>query len=333
MRTFAVVLTLSGVAYADAPVDKATAEALFMRAKEREKAGDAVAACPLYEGSYRADPQLGALLNLANCHEQVGKLATAWAEFREAVELAKRRADYRSDYAQRRADALAPRVSWIVIRAAPASGLVVRRDATDVTLVIGQELPIDPGTYAVTASAPAHAPWTASVTISTPGTHAVVDVPALAEEATREVPAVVAPPAPAPVAVDRVPPSRAPRPAPPPSPQDHPSRLPYVVGGAGVVVLATGLVFGGRAYSQWNDSRDPSRCDARNVCSAEGTQLIADARQSATLATYLVAGGGAVIATSVVWWAITRHRGDETSPRVVPEVGPGAVGLSVGGAF
>lgn len=338
MRTRAVLLLalVHGVAYADVTVDKATAEALFMRAKQLDKAGDAAAACPLYEGSYRADPQLGALLNLANCHEQIGKLATAWAEFREATEIARRRGDARTDYARRRADELAPRVSWLAIHAVTTPGTTITRDALDVTQIVGQELPIDPGTYVISATAPQREPWSTTVTITTPGTHAVVDIPALVDVAP------VTPLAPKESAAPGVPDSAAAVTKIESAPAttsvartDVPrgsSRWPFVVGGAGIVMVATGLGFGAHAYSQWNESRDVSLCDTRNVCNADGERLIASARRSATLGTYFVVGGGVIVATSVAWWALTRSRA-ASRLEVAPQVTSTVVGIVASGRF
>ena len=335
MKRAVVVLVLvvlaEQVAIADVAVDKATAEALFLRAKELEKASDFASACPLYEGSFRADPQLGALLNLANCHEQVGKLATAWAEFREGHELARRRDDARVEFARKRAEALAPRVSWLVIRAPSVSGLVVRRDTHDVTLVLGQELPIDPGTYRVSANAPDHVAWTTTVEISAPGTHAVVDVPPLAAVPTEPPPPSSTQPS---VPAPRTPVAVAARARPTDAPRTRTtSRMPLVLGGAGLVVAGTGLVFGARAFSSWNASRDPSVCDVHDVCNAEGQELVASAQNSATVATYLVAGGGALVATAVVWWVIARSTESEPPVEVTPSVATDAVGVAVSGRF
>src|SRR5262245_18824387 len=77
--------------------DSATAQAAFTQADALAKQGKWAEACPLYEASYQADPQLGALLYLAECHERIGKTATAWAEFNDAIDLARQRGDVRED--------------------------------------------------------------------------------------------------------------------------------------------------------------------------------------------------------------------------------------------
>ncbi len=115
MRCLAVaslVLAAAGVARAD---DVAIAQGLYDEAKRLVETGDYVKACPLYAASFKADPQLGVLLNLADCNEHVGKIATAWGEFRDAAGRARRGGDNREAYANTRADALAPRVAHLTI--------------------------------------------------------------------------------------------------------------------------------------------------------------------------------------------------------------------------
>jgi len=89
--------------------DSAAADALFQSAKQlmgQQKYADA---CPKFEASYKLDKTLGTLLNLADCHEKLGKVASAWAEWGEAADRATREGDSRADYATKRRNALASR--------------------------------------------------------------------------------------------------------------------------------------------------------------------------------------------------------------------------------
>jgi hypothetical protein len=175
--------------------DEATARVAFERAEELQKAGKWAEACPLYEASYRDDPQLGALLHLAACHEQIGKLATAWSEFTDAAELAHNAHDPRADAAKQAADALAARLAHvhIVPPLEPIDGLIVKRDDVDVTALLGTDIAVDAGAHAIVASAPGRVTWKHTISIVDQPSTVTVSLPAL--DKAPDEPTVV-PPAP-----------------------------------------------------------------------------------------------------------------------------------------
>ena len=335
--------------------DKLTAQALFARAKQLELQGNPTEACPLYEASYRADPQLGAFLNIANCHELVGQTGTAWAEFREAIELATRRQDPRVDYARRRVAALTPRLVKLRIDTGDVPhGFSVRRDAIDVTGLLGEELVVDPGSYALEATAPGRLGWIATIDVLREGETQRVQIPALLPERTASsapsafdpspheapVPQVrPAPPSPlATTAASRSPSSNVDAPARKISRVTPPFQarrtVAFIVGGAGLAVTAIGAGFGLHAYREWQASRDPSECDATNICSASGLMHIASARSSATRSTWLLgAGGGLVVAATVVWLTAPSREQPATRTVVAPVLDPSAPGVMVSGRF
>jgi hypothetical protein len=177
-RPFALaILCIARVALAD----EATARVAFERAEDLRKAGNWVEACPLYEASYRDDPQLGALLHLAACHEQIGKLATAWSEFTDAVELAHNTRDAREQAAKQAADSLAARLAHvhIVPPLVPIAGLSVKRDDVDITPLLGTDIAVDAGDHAIVASAPGRITWTHSISIVDQPSTMTVSIPAL----------------------------------------------------------------------------------------------------------------------------------------------------------
>ncbi len=106
-------------------------------------------------------PQLGVLLYLANCHEHIGLIATAAAEFDDAAELAHRKGDNREAVAQAHADALKPRLAHLHLAppATPIPGLVVLRDGIDISVLVGTDMPTDPGEHEIVATAPGRIEW------------------------------------------------------------------------------------------------------------------------------------------------------------------------------
>jgi len=171
-----VAIASGGTARADDPI----AATAFNQATELEKQGKWAEACPLYETSYHADPQIGVLLHLAICHEQIGRLASAWSEFTDAADLAHTRNDPREATARARASALAPKLAKLYLAppSKPIAGMVVRRDGVEITALVGTTMPIDPGNHEIVVSAPGYLDWTHEVTI-TGQTTTPIDIPML----------------------------------------------------------------------------------------------------------------------------------------------------------
>jgi len=146
------------LARADPDAD-AEAQTLFDEGRTLMKEGKFSEACPRLEKSQRLSPHGGTLLNVAACHERQGRIATAWVEFQQALTAA--RADGKDDrarLAQERIDVLQPRLPWIQIDVAdPAARdelTVALDDGTVPPAAWGKEMPIDPGTHRIVATAP-----------------------------------------------------------------------------------------------------------------------------------------------------------------------------------
>src|SRR4051795_11986152 len=92
----ALALTLAAPARAG---DSAAAEALFQQAKMLTEQQRYDEACPKFAASYKLDKTLGTLLNLADCEEHIDHVASAWAHWGEAVELAQKTGDKRDSFA------------------------------------------------------------------------------------------------------------------------------------------------------------------------------------------------------------------------------------------
>ena len=68
---------------------RATAEALFQQAAQLMDQKRFSEACEKFAASQELDSGLGTMLYLADCYEQAGRTASAWALFREAEDAAR----------------------------------------------------------------------------------------------------------------------------------------------------------------------------------------------------------------------------------------------------
>jgi hypothetical protein len=152
--------------------DPAAAQAMFDEAKQLVAAGKLAEACPKFLTSFKLDPKPGAAVNLADCYEKNGQVASAWARYLEAASLAQRAGQAeREQYARQHAAALEPRLARLVIvAAAPPPGLEVRRDGAGIdTTMLGVGVPVDPGKHQVEARAPGKKTWSKEVEVPAGG--------------------------------------------------------------------------------------------------------------------------------------------------------------------
>jgi hypothetical protein len=321
---FAAVMTgaVAQRAHSQSSDANAVADQLFNQARELAKANRWTEACPKFEASLRAAPSLGTRLNLADCYEHIGKLASAWGMFRDAIELATKAGDKRRDYAKKQADALAPRLPKLTISMPehPPAGLVVARDGAPIDAgALGVALYVDPGAHAITASAPGFEAFTQTVTLAE-GKAEMLALPALTA-------APVPPQAPneGHVATSQ------------PELVISPTRkyVAIAMGAAGVASIGVGLLFGSKASSAYHDTK--TLCGSNLVCGtddyARGQQLIRDTRSDATISTVLVAAGGAAIVTSAVVWLTGRRPREHETAQMVPVIYDRGSGLAVTGRF
>jgi serine/threonine-protein kinase len=175
------VLGLASPAWGAGGQDAAAADALFNEAKALAAAGDFEHACPKFIESHRLGPSAGTLLNIGNCYEKLGKLASAYGAFREAEVLARNRDDgTRQAEAVRRAEILAPQLAKLAITVPPAArvpGFELKKDGS----VVGEgqwgsSLPADVGYHEIVATAPGYKQWSSTIRIDTNGSSASVQV-------------------------------------------------------------------------------------------------------------------------------------------------------------
>jgi hypothetical protein len=281
-------------------------------------------ACLKYAESQRLDPQLGTLLHLADCLEKNGQTASAWASFREAVEVAEKRNDPRREAAEQRITALVPRLSKLQIEA-PAGmdpgSLQIKRDNVVVGKALwGAPVPTDPGPHTITASAPGLRPWTGSVIVKADGSTTVVKVPELESEV---------PKSPETSAIPTAEPTTTPRPEPKPNPTQHadqpstpgPRRWPaFVAGGVGLVGVGVGTVFGLSSKSKRDEAEQ--FCDGNACTDQRGVDLKDEAITAGNVSTVAFIVGGVGLAAGAVLWI--------TAPSPAPATSGGRLRVGLG---
>ena len=295
--------------------DAAAAESLFRKGKELLGQKRYDEACPLFEASMKAEPSVGAVLNLALCREHQGRTATAWAKYQEAASLAAQKGQTKRERgARERAKKLEGLLSKLTIEvAAPPDGLVVKRnDVVVVAESFSLAIPVDPGQHRVVATAPNHKPWTKTLTVGADKDQQTVVIPALEEGSSEGAGGGM-----------------------------HTRKIVgFIVGGAGLVLAGIGTAFGVVVIGD-NDEicSDASLCpDPDNVCSEEGKKRRDALQVKANIATGGVALGSAAVITGLVL-VLTAPSVDaaaeEPGPAAIllPSVGPGWAGLTLTGRF
>lgn len=317
--------------------DPAAAESLFVEAQRLLAAGNAAAACPKLEESQRLDPTGATALSLARCLEQIGKTASAWASYQEALAFARKKgAIAREKEIEGRLAAIAPDVPKLTVTVPPEvaklRGLRITRG--DVAMGEGQwgsPLAVDPGPLVLVATATGRRSWTSELTIEK-GRSVQVTVPLLEVEPAANAPgtasptpsASVSPPGPT------IPPASA-------SPSQTPAASPaapertwgYVATGVGVAFAATGGYFVWRRATYTDDAE---RLCGSSTCGADNhTRALDKSREAGRAGTFALASFGA----SALGLGLGVYLLARPAPRVsvVPSVDARVAGATLSGAF
>jgi len=329
------LITASSLASAD------DAGAAFQRAQTAWKAGRIHEACQAFEQSEKLAARLETELGLASCYEQDGKPVSA-------ARVYKLGADKDTDDARRKASLakatrLAARAAKLRFAINPApQGLVVTVDGVEVPA--DQDAPVDTGPHEVVASAPG---FEGHVTVPVDREKAIVDVIVRMQpkaEAPRPAPPA---PAPAPVAQPRAVPAPAeaaalaPRAAvtTPPTrddaPASHRKRNGYLIGGAGVALVATAGVLYALSSSKYDDEQalcPGSTC--KNLADVDRAHSLID--DSRTYSGIAIGAGVVGIAAIAVggYFVLTRDPNrDLESNHVTASVGNGGGTIGYAGRF
>jgi hypothetical protein len=328
----------TGIAWSD---DRESAQQLFREGKALMATGAFAEACPKFAAAATLSATAGVRLNLGDCYDKLGRTASAWTRYTEALSLAEKAGDRAAvELARGRLAALKPRLSYLQVRVAsdPSSqGLAIRRDgeALDPS-AWGTPVPVDPGAHEVAASAQGRAPWATTVTVTSAGEQTVV-VPVLSPvpaEANSDVtPAATPPPEPrAPVL-----PSEDAEPKPRngifSGPGGTQRALAAVGAGLGVAGLAVGSYFGATMLSrksEYEQHQSPTGRCADLECQTASHDAIA-AGNAATIA---FVAGGVLLGAGVLLWS-TAPRGSTAGAQVavVPALGPLGANISATGSW
>ena len=270
------------------------AESLFREALTLMDQGAYARACPKLEESERLDPGGGTILNLARCYEGEGRIASAWAAYREGLGYANRdHRDERVRFARERLESLEPRLPKLVLRlpSEAAEGLTLFVDDLQLgAAALDAPQPVDPGVHKIRATAPGRQDYSTTVK--------------LVERESREI--AIPPLAPA------APDSNAPNwsaPTPPPVRESSDGSTQRILGGTtfgvGAAAVVTGVVFGLLALDA--NSTANSLCPGNNPCGdSNGVSASERAHSFGTVSTVsLIAGAVLVIGGGVVF--LTAH--------------------------
>lgn len=309
----AIVATLFAAtpsARAGGVADQVAGVAMFQEGKKLASAGDFEHACPKFVEAERLFPTTGTLLNLGDCYEKTGKLASAWGAFKQAEIMARNAGDTdRQEEAAKRARAIEGSLSKLTISVAGSSGVMleVRRDGGIVGEgQLGTAVPVDAGEHLIEVTAPGRQKWTAKVQVDAGGINVAVNIPALPPEMKADVAAEG-------------------------SWWGAQRSAGVGVGGVGLVGLVVGAVFGARAISNNNASKEQCSPIDPSFCNDLGLSLRHDAKAAGTVSTVGIVAGAALVAGGVVLMVTAPGAGKKEAARLelVPGVGVGEAGMTL----
>lgn len=287
LTSILVLGTTIGEARADS-AEQERALALFEKGRKLARDGRCVdAIAPLLE-SIRYAEGVGPLLNLGNCYETLGKSASAHKYFVRAQEVAAAHDDRRRDEAVQRARAIEKDVSSITVHV-PVSirnvaevridGESVPKDHWDLPT------PVDPGPHEIEVVAPPNPKQTETVTVRPKGDRVEWMAPAPAASSGSERWR----------GLDKTSTTLGARPEETPSSTQR--TLGMVIGGAGVVGLTVGGIFGVISLSAHSSvtGQCPTypRCSTADRATLDGTNQ--NATNAGTISTISVIAGALLL--------------------------------------
>jgi hypothetical protein len=307
LLTGVAAVCLASLAVAQAPAEP-SADALFDEGSSLLKEGKTEQACLKLAESQAIEPAIGTLGLLAFCHEQSGKLATAWREYGQVAELARIAGQApREKVARERSAELAQRVTRLAVQLSqPEDEVRVWLDARRLEPIeLSAPTPIDAGSYDLRVEAPGLRPWSQRISVPADGSTLRVVVPRLQP---REAPSEAVSPTPA-----------RPEPRRGTSLRRGATWASFALGGVGA---AAGGYFGLTAMSARSDARP--HCEG-NVCDQAGVDARERALDRARLSTVAFTVAAIGISAGVVLLLTEEHEPQQTATLAAT---PGGASLS-----
>lgn len=301
------------------------AEELYNQGRALVAAGNTVEACAAFEQSQKLEPKVTTLIALAACRERLGQLATALELLHEAEQQTRSASDDTSvqlhDIALDRVRKLAPRVPTLTISIPDQrkiDGLEILRDKEVVAAASwNRALPIDGGTFTITARAPGRSEWSTRVTLGISMDSRTVEVPDLEIAATIEP--VIQPPRTLPA-----------KPAAESARTGWRAHMLSISLGAGAV----GLLGGALGLSLWGDSMyEDAKAELADQARRDALEASAERKRYAAEGLAIAGVGCAGVAV----WLYVRQRGTKAEPSSTRagrwSITPTTSGIGVAGRF
>ncbi len=302
--------------------DTAAAHSLHQLGEALMRMGDLDEACPKLEQSLAAEVSSETALLLALCHDKQGKLASAWAGYRQAaVMLRAAGRDADAHQAAERALDLGPKVPKLtIVPAQRVPGMEIWRDGVKFGAgVFGVPVAINPGKHTVDVRAAGYQSWSTELSIGANGDRPIVAVPPLRKLSS--------------------------------GPQTGPTTegsgrswlftTGVISAGAGAASVGLGAILGLVAARDIRTAEsDETLCGADRQCSDEGYALVERADREALGATIAIAAGSVAVVAGFVLvvldTGLQTAEGEEdrgVRAQLEPLVGPTINGLSLSMIF
>jgi hypothetical protein len=301
-----------------AHADEPAAKVLFDQGKTLFVEGKYGEACAKLEASFKLSAVSSTRGMLGACYEKVGRLASAWAAYRDAAAIADRQGNgERAAAARQSAAELEPKLAHVTIDATAIAAIADARVTIDGVEqprgALGTELPIDAGPHVIEATAVDRKPWKSSFDILDGERHRIV-VEALTEDPTRRL-----------LIEQRLADEHR---------VAHRRRvIVYSLLGTGAASVGTAVVLGLVARSQWHHAQDAG-CTDDGVCPTDAGRADVDgASLKADLATYIGGAGLLLVGAGLFVHLTSPTPRTEAELRLTPSVSSSAATLALQGRF